>query len=654
MNNGQIGKNYCYFPTLVTEGSCLTASAQYSFYSCGDHSSVDTCPSSEPISESNPVPVNDNTRWPYYALACQWSPFDVCQTEAACTAQGLCNDWEMNPCPGSPPGTCASGACVQSWKLDPNHGQRQWCQSPMRQSPLGCIDATVQSEQQCIQKQQNDEEGSTWTWHTKAYTEEECLAHGSQCSSADYQFGYSAKPQEVCTQCQGRYSSVYQYTRGAIIPSTQQSTSWQARAWITTNQMVQTISYSKLNHLHDAAISKVMAQQKMNFFHAKYGSYLPVIKAIQCACGDDVSKEVTAEPVTGCFVAQPENDVTCTMSRSGSQNVTCRGPHGSQTLSSEQIPAGQVIQLNQQYIPAGILVAATLNFLEGGETTTPNNLVALNSPTKRKILKTLKTHNWQESIPSYATPWFDRKQSKIQKGMVFAVGNSATFAIVTNALGVVVGQIISGAVPSDSSGMTYPRELCIDLSLVINQDTVSYPVADFASVYNISVNLADGFVVGQPLGLADVLNTAAQSCATIEEPGIYIAILRRADYLTYRGVGADDSSSSSSTLTWWAIFLIVFFGVCCCCMCLAFYGLAQQQQQQEQEQEQEKERRKRNRYDYDQKSIELYSFPTKEIGGHHVVLKPAKSNMKQHSQNKSQSKSTQSPTVTRSKPPSLL
>ncbi len=85
------------------------------------------------------------------------------------------------------------------------------------------------------------------------------------------------------------------------------------------------------------------------------------------------------------------------------------------------------------------------------------------------------------SPSSGASPASISHRFMTQAERLLAVGNSATFAVVANANGAIVGQLVgNGYSVGASVSLVYPLNVCITQSASIDQDTTSYPVFDFA------------------------------------------------------------------------------------------------------------------------------------------------------------------------------
>src|SRR6185437_11720992 len=435
---------------LTTRSGCVAAG--FRFFACSDLSNATGCSTQE---------------WPYHSLGCQWQPFDTCNSATECSANGQCNDWEFNMCPGQASGSCPSGACVQPYQIDAN-GNRQWCSSNQQQSRIGCIDTQTTTSSACAAK------GSGWQWVTKATTEAECVSHGSQCLSADWTHGSSNRSRTECLKCHGQFTPVYTFAFGEVVSGTQNPTTWQARAWVPKNQMISTVNWFLLSSLYNDAVAKVVARVQRNYLNAVYAPLIPPMKALVCSCLGG----------THCFQATLSDDTEC-LAPPGS-DVTCNGVYGSLTLSNDSIQTNSGVLVNQQYVPAGLVAAAAAASGTRGSTFIVENVI-------KPILLIQRT-------PS-----------------------SSPYEIVKDSKGNVIGQIISGAVfPDTGSGnVTYPNSLTITINPTIPINP-AYTVADFA----LAVNNSGQFTVGAPLGLSDVTLSKTTATGIVPASGVYFAIVR--------------------------------------------------------------------------------------------------------------------------------
>lgn len=485
------GASFCSF--AYTQTVCLSGLLpSASFYQCSDLA-------------ANSTTCNTTAAgWQYQFIGCQWNPFDQCQTAVQCVSQGQCNDWEFNGCPGQPPGSCPSGGCVLPFQIT-SSGNVGWCQQPLQQTRIGCMDSTITTPTACAAK------GAGWNWQMKASTAAQCAAHGSQCFSADWtQSIGSNRTLSQCSLCHGQLESVYTFTTGEVVQGTQQTTTWQARAWTQTNQMIVTINQYLLSNLFSTSIAKVITREQVNYINAVYGPLIPAMQAIACACSPSTTD------LSSCFTATVTNDAACVAPPN--TQVTCVGPHGSVTLSNSSVLSGSGVLIQQQYIPGGVVAAYAAA------------AAAAVGTSDHAVLHSMMA---SAMIPNRDATTFASSSS-----------SSSPYSLVKNNKGVIIGQIISNGYVATSENITYPTmiQIKIDPSITVNS---AYTIADVAA----GVNTSGIYTVGVALG-AKVTTSATYLTFNAPAPGVYFAVMRSS-------LSTSDSSSSSSNLSAGAIAGIV-------------------------------------------------------------------------------------------------
>jgi len=135
------------------------------------------------------------------------------------------------------------------------------------------------------------------------------------------------------------------------------------------------------------------------------------------------------------------------------------------------------------------------------------------------------------------------------------VGNSATYAIVKNAFGGLVGMILGdGYTIKSSVNITRNYKLCLPKASYINEDSVTFPVLDFAT--------GSAANPTSPLGLR-VNFTNNQYCAFVNRTGFYVPVRRLTNFIgdpkdyTVPGVAPAavtiiTPTSTSASLSWTA------------------------------------------------------------------------------------------------------
>jgi hypothetical protein len=265
-----------------------------------------------------------------------------------------------------------------------------------------------------------------------------------------------------------------------------QALTWQQRQWASVNQVVNTLSDFKFFDILYTVISRVVVRTIIRNVNARYSLILPVLDTVACDCFPNPN-------VAGCFspAALRAPDASC---RADPSNPTpCAGAQGQVVFTQANFPAGS----------PPVSISTTVQLASG--------------------------------VLGSTTPFSAPRMSTMAM-LPLVVGNSATYAVVKNSLGAVVGQLVgNGYTVSSSSSITYPLTICISISSSIDQDTATYPTLDFSSGDN---------AVGLPLGLT-VTVSGLQYCASVPVAGTYYPIRRLTVWQTVQPPATTGSSSST-------------------------------------------------------------------------------------------------------------
>jgi hypothetical protein len=263
---------------------------------------------------------------------------------------------------------------------------------------------------------------------------------------------------------------------------------------------VVTFSDRKFADVMINAIARVAVRAMLNNVNQRYSSILPALRVVACDCFAKQSN------CFGQLTSLAATDATC--SADPTTTSVCSGTNGQVTLTPSNFPPNSPpADINTQTFSAGGAAAGS----------TPSSGAA----------------------PASLTPRFMTLAEKI-----LAVGNSATFAVVPNANGAIVGQLVgNGYTVSASVNLVYPLSVCISQSASIDQDTTSYPTYDFA------IQKVDG-TVGLPQDLT-VTVSGLQLCANVPAAGTYYPILRVNNWASVQppNNGGGTSSSTGSIVT---------------------------------------------------------------------------------------------------------
>jgi len=210
-------------------------------------------------------------------------------------------------------------------------------------------------------------------------------------------------------------TSVYNWNRGITYAGRMQPLQWQPRQWTSVNKVITTLSDRKLYDLLYNVVSRLLVRGMVSNVNARYGLIMPLLKSITCDCFTRASN---------CFTGLTSPDATC--STVPSSTTTCSGAQGTVTTTPSNFPQNSTGgSLDTTVAMAGGAVA-------GGSGPSPVTASHFSTMSKYKLM---------------------------------AVGNSATYAIIKNTLGAVVGQLVgNGYTVSSYVALVYPIQVCIQQS----------------------------------------------------------------------------------------------------------------------------------------------------------------------------------------------
>lgn len=293
----------------------------FAFVSCGDQTTQATCYAAGPLTRT----YSSATAWMYKALSCAWDVHQPCRTHDECAAtEGRCDDDELDLC-NCIPGllcNCQGGACI-------NVGQKCLLgNANYRQTRLGCMDLSVTTNATCQTK------GGVWGWEPKAYTQTDCLSHGSACkalSSFDQHPGddiTNRNNADCFTGGSGNITTHYRWLLGsddgdndriittvsakANVPrllqtlkndiaakTKYQTTEWVPRTWVPSGTHTDTLGSSAL-HQFAAKIATMVAVPKAQRRITQHsGRIIPLLAQLAAANTTDAKNSVilTHHPV---------------------------------------------------------------------------------------------------------------------------------------------------------------------------------------------------------------------------------------------------------------------------------------------------------------------------------------------------------------------
>jgi hypothetical protein len=294
-------------------------------------------------------------------------------------------------------------------------------------------------------------------WHSRAKNSAECAAHGQMCVNPQRPNQMNGYNSATCNTCGYQMKPVYTWTQGRWKSGTIMPTQWLARQWDSVNRWNNTLDYGKLNEAIQSAVARIMARETMNRARMQYLPAIAVMSRLACAC--TTGKETRGD---ACFAEVQRIART-----------QCRMDPG------VEAKCGPVV------FPAG----------------------AFDGNSSRTVVI--------EEIPCNGALGGGSGPSGIE---VRAVGNSATYAVVKNTYGVVVGQVV-GSAQGFSATTSAAVTICLEVNPSIDQDTDNYPVKDFAKADSSTS------APGVPMKISVTLD-GLKYCASVTSSGYYYPILR--------------------------------------------------------------------------------------------------------------------------------
>ena len=483
----------CVWSDAPTEALCasLHGSSGAVFAACEQATTQAACSS---------APDNAALGWAADWLQCQWNQWAQCESDAACTAHGQCDDQEFYQCNyAEQPQVCTSSACVFAWTVAAVSGQRNPCAAGQQQGTLGCNDFAYASAADC--------RAAGGRWLTLAQNATQCAAHASVCQPAgsagaggagggnSWQWTHQGAQQ--CAECGGALGPAFTWSYGRVLPSSILPTQWVARNWTRVNQYQQTLDQGLLQNEINAAVAALQARAQINLMVQTYGALVPLFTVVSCDCldtADNVGVDCFADVATAVQAEQCLLDPT--------QNSTCGGLTVPSTSGNT---TGQLLVINN------ILTGLTIARLLGGFALQSGGFAPRDAPGFDFEAADEEEMDLQGSaismrLASRAAETDEDGGSRGQAPLpLYVTGNSAAYSIVRNALGYVIGEVVTNGVDFQWSGPPSDAvSLCIAQVQAYTPNYADYPVFDFC----IGTTNGTGFPVpGPPLG-----TTASHVC----------------------------------------------------------------------------------------------------------------------------------------------
>jgi hypothetical protein len=445
---GQWVGGICQFQWLNSRNSCEVAG--YVFESCNDLTSdLNSCDLCAQNSSSCPVTQNN-------VLACRINNWGQCATQQDCLQAGVCNDWEFQNwqadfCRQNPASDNCTGVCVYNFTVD-FWGNPQ-CQTPLGWSKLGCTNTSITDPTQC-----------TGTWVRRAFTEADCLAHGSGCYERRF-WQPTPKNSSSCSSCGGNYRSLYKWTPAKWVQGEMRALEWVPRKFGSINTWNLTINWTKLDDVMNLVVAQMMQKALKSQFLCQYSLTTANIEKIACDCGDVVGSD--------CF------------------NSTTLVPIGETNLFSG-------LEVLNEWGKVSVT-----SFLDS---------ISNSSDSISIIIEAITDLSFLGGVP------LGRSRLGAPQGGFLGTGSSTNYNVVYDDSGNVIGQIVGSGMSLSAGGGFGDVQICmtIDPSIPINP---WFNISDFGEPRN-----GDNANITAQFLNATVSN--GQICATINSSGTYFPIYR--------------------------------------------------------------------------------------------------------------------------------
>lgn len=235
-----------------------------------------------------------------------FSTYDSCDNEAECQSAGQCNDWEFSDWTRDMEGSPNRGVCVVQMS-DDNEGKFANCNGASlryTRDMTKCINTTITDQTEC--------EEAGHEWNRKAFTQQQCEAHGTGCREPRHG-GLTAKNESVCAECGGMSQFQYIWTPGNWRSGTWKPTNWLPRAYSPVNSIKPSLDDFKLEMLMRKAIGRIIGREMANRYAVTFNFTLNLISKAACDCTGNTGRDgcFNGEETRAICVANPGTAAAC-------------------------------------------------------------------------------------------------------------------------------------------------------------------------------------------------------------------------------------------------------------------------------------------------------------------------------------------------------
>ena len=314
-NNLVTDRRYTNGPDECMSGNEGTS---FTWYSCEDQPWNSSCATSLPSNIQNILKCKPGGEDGWHR--------ETCNTQELCSAQGECHGdgaWDYGVAMGCSDGQWEFGAShwgrkFESYNFNIGTGDTQTTQTATREVHKSCMSPKWSDAGVCVdtlhdmascpewrrhakgcrvdapwiyvdgREQQNSTHCTAILgkqWFTRLETKSECEA--VKGCKEKYQWGYTPKSQQDCSECSGSWEARYYWNGGLWSGGSTKSFTWEAGGTKVGPSNIWTNSFSerKMKAELQKPLMKMFAETKKSQSLLKLNSYLAGLRTIACDCG---------------------------------------------------------------------------------------------------------------------------------------------------------------------------------------------------------------------------------------------------------------------------------------------------------------------------------------------------------------------------------